>query len=60
MLLIIKNELLRLKTKQEKREFYHFLQTNIRCEAQARGYDEDKVLHDLGWTINAKPSVQIN
>ncbi|MCO4837191.1 MAG: hypothetical protein KC426_03725 [Oceanospirillaceae bacterium] len=56
MLLIIKNELTRLKTKQERREFYHFLQNNIKSEAESRGYDPDKVLNELGWTINAKPS----
>lgn len=60
MLLIIKNELGRLKTKQERREFYQFLQTNIRCEAEARGYDPDRVLDNIGWTINAKLSDPTN
>lgn len=54
MLLIIKNELGRLKTKQEKREFYQFLQANIKNEADSRGYDADKVLNELGWTIHAR------
>ena len=53
MLLIIKNELTRLKTKDEKQRFYRYLQDNVTDEAESRGYCPDLVLKDKGWSVNA-------
>jgi len=53
MLLIIKNELLRLKTKEEKQAFYRYLHKNVTEEAESRGYCPDRVLKEMGWSVNA-------
>jgi len=53
MLLIIKNELLRLKTKKEKQAFYRYLQKNVSEEAESRGYCPDRVLKEMGWSVNS-------
>jgi len=53
MLLIIKKELLRLETKEEKQAFYRYLNHNVSDEAESRGYCPDLVLNDVGWSVNA-------
>ena len=53
MLLIIKNELTLLKTKEEKQRFYSFLQDNVINEAESRGYCPDLVLKSVGWSVSA-------
>jgi hypothetical protein len=54
MLLLIKTELERLSTKEEKLAFYSYLQENVKAEAQGRGYNPDCVWNKVGWSINAK------
>lgn len=53
MLLIIKKELLRLETKEEKQAFYRYLHKNVTEEAESRGYCPDRVLKEMGWSVNA-------
>ncbi len=53
MLLIIKTELERLKTKEKQLAFYNQLKANVASEAEARGYQPKRVWDESGWSVNS-------